>query len=544
MASLEPFSFDNKESQIEGLIPSEEHEHYRVAAIDIGTNSTHLLVASVDPSLHTFSVDLAEKSTTRLGERDSDSGELTQLAMERVLETLKRFKDLAESYHVEQLVIVATSAVREAPNGSDFLFQIKEQLGLEVDLISGSEEARLIYLGTLSGMPFGENPYLIIDIGGGSTELILADGIDARALTSTRIGAVRLQRDFVKQDPLPLSRLEFLRTFIQGSLEPAVDKISRRLKPEENPMMVATSGTALAIGSLLGEEEVNPPLKLHGFKFSREKLDQLVETLVHLNPAERRKLPALSDRRAEIIVPGALILQATMKMMDINEIVLSESALREGLIFDWMLRKGLLKDGFNFQSNIRQRTVLHQSKRFAVNRKRAENVAKNALSLYEDTYGVLHQDKGEGRDLLWAAAMLHASGQHINISSYHKHSWYLIRHGELLGYSHIEHLMVAAIARYHRRSLPKKSHSSWQVFSKREHRRIVSEMAILLRLAASLDRRPEPAVTSIKAKATSSEISFELKSQNSQDLSLEKWSLMNCSSVIREIYGLRVKVVI
>ena len=207
-----------------------------------------------------------------------------------------------------------------------------------------------------------------------------------------------------------------------------------------------------------------------------------------------------------------------------------------------MLRKGLLQDRFSFQSSIRERTVIHQAQRFAVNRKRAERVAKHAISIYDNTFGVLHHDKGDGRDLLWAAAMLHACGQHININAYHKHSWYLIRHGELLGYSHTEHLMVAAIARYHRRSLPKKRHEAWQFFSKREHRRLVSEMAILLRLAVSLDRRPEPIVDLIAVELTPSEIIFKLHSQTDQNLNLEEWSLMNCSKIIQEIYGKEIKV--
>ena len=127
-----------------------------------------------------------------------------------------------------------------------------------------------------------------------------------------------------------------------------------------------------------------------------------------------KKLPPLNDRRAEIIVPGALILQTTMQMISSNELILSERALREGLIVDWMIRHGLLEDRFSFQSSIRQRTVIHQAERFAVNRSRAEHVANHALSIYDNTKGVLHQDTGEGRDLLWAASMLHACGQHIN----------------------------------------------------------------------------------------------------------------------------------
>ena len=227
----------------------------RVAAIDIGTNSTHLLVASVDTTLGTFSIEQAEKSTTRLGERDPDSGELTSAGMQRGYETLRRFRDLAISHDVEQIVTAATSAVREAPNGREFLQSIQDGLGMDVDLVSGPEEARLIYLGVLSGMSFGDRPHLLLDIGGGSTELILADGRDARALTSTRVGAVRLQRDFVKDDPIPPQRRSFLQAFIQGSLEPAVDKVHRRIKPGEIPVLVATSGTAMAIGALAASED-------------------------------------------------------------------------------------------------------------------------------------------------------------------------------------------------------------------------------------------------------------------------------------------------
>ena len=128
-----------------------------------------------------------------------------------------------------------------------------------------------------------------------------------------------------------------------------------------------------------------------------------------------------------------------------------------------MLRNDLIVDRFAFQSSIRQRTVLHQAQRYGVDVPRAERVAALALRLYDQSQGFLHQDDGQGRQLLWAAAMLHSCGQHINVGAYHKHTWYLVRHCDLLGYSESEHLMVAAIARYHRRSLPKKRHESWQL---------------------------------------------------------------------------------
>jgi exopolyphosphatase / guanosine-5'-triphosphate,3'-diphosphate pyrophosphatase len=547
----------------------------RVAAIDIGTNSIHLLIAEIDEQLRSFSVLLAEKATTRLGERDPDTGNLSTEAIERAFRTLRHDAQLAESHGVEQIVTAATSAVREAPNGREFIQALQDRLGLEVDLVSGPEEARLIYLGVLSGMAFGERPHTIIDIGGGSTELVLADGSDARVLTSTRIGAVRLQREFCQIDPLPADRRGFLQAYIQGALDPAVAELKRALRPGESPQLVGTSGTAMALAALAAVDDATPPLKLQGYRLSRERIDQLVARLVSMTPEQRRALPAINERRAEIIVPGALILQTAMAMLGAREVVVCDRALREGLIVDWMLRNQLLGDRFSFQSTIRERTVLHLARSFGVDLARADRVAHHALSLYDQTRGLLHDDGasadgecgGEGRQLLWAAAQLHTCGKSINISAYHKHSWYLIRHGELLGYSHMEHLMVAAIARYHRRSLPKKRHESWQLITGREQRRCVTSMALLLRLAAALDRRPADVIAAIRVRPISDGdnrgsdnrgsdnrgsdnrgMEVELVPRQAApgepppELSLERWSLRSCSDVVMEACGLQLRV--
>ncbi len=526
----------------------------RVAAIDIGTNSIHLLVAAIDPVLRSFSVVLAEKSTTRLGERDPDSGDLTPEAIERAFLTLRHCRDMATSHGVEQIVTAATSAVREAPNGRSFLQGLQDQLGLVVDLVSGPEEARLIYLGVLSGLSFGDQPYFILDIGGGSTELVLADGRDARALTSTRIGAVRLQREFCREDPLPPARRSFLKAYIQGAMDPAVAEVKRELRPGEKPVLVATSGTAMAMAALASAQDPNPPLKLDGYRLGRARLDDIVERLVVMTPEQRRALTAINERRAEIIVPGALILQTTMEILQVKELVVCERALREGLIVDWMLRNGLLVDRFSFQSTIRRRTVLHLARTYGVDTGRADRVASHALSLYDQTRGLLHDDDGEGRALLWAAAQLHACGKHVNIAAYHKHTWYLIRHGELLGYSEAEHLMVAAIARYHRRGMPKKRHESWQLIEAGQHRHTVFTMALLLRLAAALDRRPAPGIETISVSADAERspqtrgftISLQPRSpepgEPPQDLSLEEWSLRSCADLVLEATGLRLTV--
>jgi exopolyphosphatase/guanosine-5'-triphosphate,3'-diphosphate pyrophosphatase len=310
----------------------------------------------------------------------------------------------------------------------------------------------------------------------------------------------------------------------------------------------------MALASLAAAEDPRPPLKLQGYRLSRERLDQLVSRLVGLTPEQRKALPGLNERRAEIIVHGALILQSTMASLQIPELVICERALREGLIVDWMLRNALLDDRLAYQSTIRERTVLHLARGFGVDLARAERVAGHALSLYDQTHGVLHDDTGEGRQLLWAAAMLHTCGQHINIAAYHKHTWYLIRHGELLGYTEAEHLMVAAIARYHRRSLPKKRHESWQLIEGRQARQTVAAMALLLRLAAALDRRPQALIAGLAVELkTGPDKSTEAVSITLQplpnsdgeaavDLSLERWSLASCAPWVQEAAGLALEV--
>ena len=510
----------------------------RVAAIDLGTNSTHLLIASVDPKLRTFQVLLAEKSTTRLGERDPETGDLSPEAMERARLALRHCRELASSHEVEEIVCVATSAMREAPNGLAFLQEVERDFGLKAEVVSGPEEARLIYLGVLSGMDFAEHPHYILDIGGGSTELILADAGDARALTSSRVGAVRLQRDFIRQEPLEPKRIEFLRAFIQGCLEPAVEKVRRRLEPDEAPVLVATSGTAMAAAALLAVDRPELKGRLHGAEFSRDALDALVQRVLRLTPDQRRALPGINARRAEIIVPGLLVLQQAMEMLGAKRFVISDRALREGLIIDWMLRHDLIVDRFVYQGEIRRRTVMHHAHKYGVSISRAERIAAFALELWDQTRGSLHRAPESSRQLLWAAAMVHRCGLRINTSAYHKHSWYLVQNGELLGYSHSEQRVIASLARYHRKSLPKKRHESWSPLTQDE-KALVERLSLLLRLAVAMDRRPGGAVKRVVASCTVKQLKLQLEPIDvGDDLSLELWSLQTCAPFIESAAGL------
>ncbi len=513
-------------------------QEIRVAAIDIGTNSIHMVLAAVDQQLRSFSVLITEKASVRLGERDPETGDLTREAMERAMVALSHHRQLADSHGAQAVVGTATSAVREAGNGREFLALVEEKLGLQVDLVDGREEARLIYLGVLSAMDFAGKPHLILDIGGGSTELILADSHDTRSLSSLRVGAVRLAQDFGFHGPSTPERVQFLKTFIQGMLEPAVVKVQQRLAGGESPVLVCTSGTAMAMGSLLALRLGITAQSLNGLCFRLGHVQALMGELVRLDGEQRRQLPGLSERRADIIVPGGLILETAMELLNAQEMVLCKRALREGLIVNWMLRHNLIVDRFSYQSNIRQRTILHQAHKYGVDRERAERVARHALILFDACRPHLDPVTTEARELLWGAAMLHACGKHISsVGGYHKHSWYLVRHCTLLGYSEAEHLILAALVRYHRRSPPRKRHEAWLSLKDASQQRCVQQLSPLLRIAVALDRRPQAVIERLDVALTAKAMTIQITPFPGANVSLECWSLDNCRAEIEAGLG-------
>lgn len=513
-------------------------QEVRVAAIDVGTNSIHMVLAAVDQQLRSFSVLITEKTPVRLGERDPETGNLTSQAMERAIQALSHYRQLAESHSPHAVVGVATSAVREAGNGREFLALVERKLGLQVGLVDGREEARLIYLGVLSAMDFASAPHLILDIGGGSTELVLADRHDTRSLSSLRVGAVRLAQDFGIHGALTAERIQFLKTFIQGMLEPAVDKVKKRLAVDESPVLVCTSGTAMAIGSLLALRLGVTAQSLNGLRFSLGHVQELMRELVALDVEQRRQLPGLSERRADIIVAGGLILETAMELLNTQEMVLCKRALREGVIVNWMLRHNLIVDRFSYQSNIRQRTILHQARKYGVDSERAERVARHALILFDGCGHDLDPVIAEARELLWGAAMLHACGRHISsVGGYHKHSWYLVRHCTFLGYSEAEHLILAALVRYHRRSPPKKRHEAWFSLQDAGQQRCVQQLSPLLRIAVALDCRPQAVIERLDVVFTPKSMIIQLTPFPGANVSLECWSLNNCQAEIEPGLG-------
>ncbi|MFH7026986.1 MAG: HD domain-containing protein [Heteroscytonema crispum UTEX LB 1556] len=518
-------------------------QHRIIAAIDLGTNSLHMVVVRIEPTLPAFSIIGREKETVRLGDRDLASGYLKPEIMEQAIAALRRFQDVAKTLNAETIIAVATSAVREAPNGKDFLYRVEAELGLSVDLISGHEEARRIYLGVLSGMEFNNQPHIIIDIGGGSTELVLGDSHEGRTLTSTKVGAVRLTGELINTDPISNTEFQYLQAYARGMLERSVEEVLANVQFGESPRLVGTAGTIETLATIHAREKLGiVPSTLNGYQFSLRDLREWVNRLRKLSHSERALIPGMPDKRAEVILAGSVILQEAMTLLGLESITVCERSLREGVIVDWMLTHGLIEDRLRFQGSVRERNVLKVAKKYHVNLEHSDRVAAFALSLFDQTQGILHNWGVEERILFWAAATLHNCGHYVSHDSHHKHSYYLIRNGDLLGYNETEIEIIANIARYHRKSPPKKKHEIYRNLPNKQHRQMVSQLSAILRLATALDRRQIGAICQVKCEYNQDSREFKLHcfpSHPNDDCALELWSLDFKKGVFEAEFGVK-----
>jgi exopolyphosphatase / guanosine-5'-triphosphate,3'-diphosphate pyrophosphatase len=513
-----------------GSIPTQTGKQQRIiAAIDLGTNSLHMVIVQIEPTLPAFSIIGREKETVRLGDRDLVTGCLKPEVIERAIACLRRFQEVAKTLNAETIVAVATSAVREAPNGKEFIHKVEVELGLSVDLISGQEEARRIYLGVLSGMEFNNQPHVIIDIGGGSTEIILGDSYEGRTFTSTKIGAVRLTNELISTDPISNAEFQYLQAYARGMLERSVEEVLANLHFGEYPRLVGTSGTIETMAAIHAREKLGyVPNTLNGYQFSLKDLRESVNRLRKMTNSERATVPGMPEKRSEVILAGAVILQEAMSLLGVESLTVCERSLREGVIVDWMLTHSLIEDRLRYQSSVRQRSVLKSAKKYQVNLEHSDRVAIFALSIFDQTQGILHNWGVEERQLLWAAAILHNCGHYVSHDSHHKHSYYLIRNGELLGYTETEIEIIANLARYHRKSPPKKKHENFRNLLHKEHRQLVSQLSAILRLAVALDRRQIGAITQLKCQFRPDLRQLKMRiypSRPDDDCGLELWNL-------------------
>jgi exopolyphosphatase/guanosine-5'-triphosphate,3'-diphosphate pyrophosphatase len=503
----------------------------KVAAfLDMGTNSVRLLVVRVDPG-GVYTVLNQQREVVRLGEGEFQEQMLQPRAMDRAVLVCRKFRDLARAYGAEEIVAVATSATRDAENQGKFLARLEKEAGLEVRVISGREEARLIYLGVSSGVHMGANNAVFIDIGGGSTEVIVGNQADYAYLDTLKLGAIRLTQMFFLPDekgPVTPARYALICQYVRN----AAIRTVQRVKEHRIDMALGSSGTILNLSEIARE------MKMKGgsgdSRLGREALRKVVQTLCSLPLEERRKVPGINPDRADILVAGAAIIETLMDLIGLKEIQASERSLRDGLLVDYLARQG------NFpqmaELTVRQKSVLRLARNFNLDEEHALVTTRLTLDLFDSGREAgLHAYGASERELLEHAVFLHDIGMFISFSNHHAHSHYIIRNAELLGFNQTEISIIACIALFHRKKLPDKKIPDFASLDKAS-RQVVRVLSMFVRLAESLDRTHTGLVVGARFRRLDGKrVILEIRAEG--DIQMELWGVQSQAEGFLKTFG-------
>jgi exopolyphosphatase/guanosine-5'-triphosphate,3'-diphosphate pyrophosphatase len=508
-----------------------------LAAIDIGTNSVHLVVVKVNEN-NRFEIIAQEKEVVRLGSGSKDMKYLKEDAMDRGMEALKRYKQIADISRAE-IKAVATSAVREALNKEVFLQRARAEAGIEVEIISGFEEARLIYLGVMQALPIFDKKILLIDIGGGSTEFLVGKSGEMIEANSLKLGAIRLTDQFFKEDPIDPKSVNRCRQYVEVYLHP----MAREVHKHGFETAVGSSGTILNIAQMIQILRHEQPTRfLSNFTFSRMELAEVVKLLVKADTLKKRqKIEGLDPKRADIILAGAIILEQAFEKMSIDSMTVSGFALREGVILDTLQKhKG---DAMRHLTDIRYKGVLHLAETCHYEKEHADQVTRLALHLY-DQLRDLHKLEDIDREYLEAAGILHNVGFFISHAQHHRHSYYIIRNSEYLtGFTNHEIEIIAQVARYHRKSVPKPKHEEFARLSPKDQM-IVKKLSGILRVAEGLDRTHSSIIQSLRCERAGETLTIHLRTSNETYPSLEIYTAETRKDLFEETLGVKIGFVV
>ena len=501
----------------------------RLAAIDIGTNSLHMIVVEVRPDM-SFDIIDREKDMVRLGAGGLDGRALVPKAMQAALQTLSKFRRLAESHQVEHIEAVATSAVREAENGGEFLKAIIEQTGIRARIISGAEEARLIHLASAYGLGLTDEVGVTIDIGGGSVEITHGTGPTLATGRSFKLGVIRLTERFVKSDPISDRDERRMVRYIESELKGYL----RNLAEAGFDRVVGTSGSILSVGTIAATEEDGAvPTGIRNRRISAKQMHRVRKELTSLSLQKRLLVPGLDPRRADIAVAGSILIDVILRRLGADEITLCDLSLREGIVLDYIAkhRKEIVQSVR--YPDVRRRSVIELAERCNYAAKHSHQIARLALALFDATRST-HALTDREREWLEYASLLHDIGVHIQYERHHKHSHYLIRNGNLRGFEPQDVETIALIARYHRRAAPMRGHEGYTDLSKKR-RRVVRTLAAMLRLAETLDRSHSQIVTSLSLQDRDEDALLELHTVG--DAELELWAASRHAGPFEAILG-------
>ncbi|MBP1686681.1 MAG: putative Exopolyphosphatase [Deltaproteobacteria bacterium] len=502
----------------------------RIAAIDVGSNSIHMVVAQLEADGRFEVLDRA-KEMVRLARRTLASGALSADAMNAGIRTLSAFRTLAERQGVERFKAVATSAVREAKNGGDFIQRVKDEVGLRVKVIPGREEARLIYLGVRHAIDLRNDTTLIVDIGGGSVELMLTEDEKLVTAHSLKLGVTRLSEQFLLGDRISGKTMSALESHLAERLDPVLDQWGKgRIR-----RVIGTSGTMLNLVSIAGYQRGEPPNgQLNNVAVTADEIAKVRRMVTKADRDERARIKGLDGKRADLIVAGACLADYIIQRLGARELVACTWALREGLVLDFIAhhRKGIEETGR--YTDPRRRNVARFARHLGEIGTHGSQVAGLALRLFDQLEDQLAVLPG-ARDWLEFAALLHDVGHHIGHRDHQHHSYYLITKGDLLGFQRDELEIIGLTARYHRKGAPKESDAGYGTLAKGE-RRTVRTLAAILRIADGLDRSHYGVVREVTVVRRGDRLILQLASEG-DDAELEIWEARRRAGLLEEVLG-------
>ncbi|MBK9332466.1 MAG: Ppx/GppA family phosphatase [Ignavibacteria bacterium] len=505
-----------------------------IAAIDIGTNSFHLVIAKID-SKNRFKILTKSKEVVRLGDSSNDMKYISAESVERGVDVLKRFKLICESYHAE-IIAVATSATREALNQNEFKSRVFEETGIEINVVSGYEEARLIYLGILQSLEIFDRKILLIDIGGGSTEFLVGHSGEVKYANSVKIGAVRLTKKFSLDKRSEKNKIKDSRIFTRN----IINQVVRALENEDYEMVIGSSGTILSIAGIIKSENLNEDeaeANLNGFIIKKKPLLNAMEKIYDAETvSDRSRISGLDPKRYDIITAGSIILEQIFSELKIEKMTVSSYALREGIIMNYIQQNRSGDDFMNFK-NVRFNSIIHLCELTNFEREHSYKVMENAKVIFDSVSKATALDSDD-REFLEAACLMHDIGYHISPASHHKHSYYLIRNADLMGFNDKEIEIIANTARYHRKSFPKIKHDAFAKLDP-ESQIKVKKLSGILRIADALDRSHKGVIENFSVLLENKTVNINITSCTS-DPSLELWGAEQRKQLFEESFGLKV----
>jgi exopolyphosphatase/guanosine-5'-triphosphate,3'-diphosphate pyrophosphatase len=504
----------------------------KVAAIDIGSNSIHMVIVRLYRGGHFEIVDRA-KEMVGLGRGTLVNGRLSPEALAAGFRTLAAFTQLARRQGADPILAVATAAVREAENGGDLVLRAWEELGLRIDVITGNEEARLVFEAARHSIDFrGQRP-IVVDVGGGSVELIQGVGPRLEWQESLKLGVARLTDRFIRNDPPRKGEIAAMRAHLKRKLEPAFERAART----EPTMMVGTSGTLLNLTAIaVAKREGRAPVSLHNHVLKRDEIIEIADRLSSMRKDERERVPALDRRRVELIIAGAILAEVLFEGFGIKQMRACEWGLREGIILDFLARFPDYAETIARTPDIRRRSVLEMARRFQADEPHARQVAELAMRLFDATRAI-HQLGRHERELLEFAALLHDVGLYVSHARHHHHSQYLISHGELLrGFTPEEIGIIAALARFHKGAPPKGLAAELGGLSSSASG-LVTAMAAILRVADALDRSHHGVIRNIRVVRQNGKKMLLRLDTAGRDVELELWAARRKSELMEKCFN-------